>query len=202
MALRVVDRLAEREASWKELDALLDELARPRLRRGAITPDHVLRLGELYRAACTDLMLAESNDLPRETVGYLHALVGRAHSALYRAQGFKFSDWAKELFGNVPRQLRRDPALRLSAVVFWGSFLLCALLAAGRDEFAPAILGESFVETMDHMYEEPIGASDDAKVTRNDTLMAGFYIQHNASIGIKCFAWGLLFGLGSLLELI
>ena len=32
--------------------------------------------------------------------------------------------------------------------------------------------------------------------------MAGFYIQHNASIGLQCFAWGLFFGLGSLYELL
>jgi uncharacterized membrane protein SpoIIM required for sporulation len=202
VAMRIVDRLEEREASWKELDALIDTMSRPRVGRGAITPEHVLRLGELYRAACTDLMLAESNDLPREMVSYLHALVGRAHSALYRAQGFRFSDWAKDLFGNVPRQLRRDPALRLAAVVFWGSFLLCALLAAGRAEFAPRVLGESFVDAMDQMYEEPVGGDREGTMQRNDTVMAGFYIQHNASIGIKCFAWGLLLGLGSLLELI
>ena len=33
-------------------------------------------------------------------------------------------------------------------------------------------------------------------------MMAGFYIQHNASIGLQCFAWGLFFGLGSLYELL
>ena len=32
--------------------------------------------------------------------------------------------------------------------------------------------------------------------------MAGFYIQHNASIGLRCFAWGILFGLGSLWQLL
>ena len=32
-------------------------------------------------------------------------------------------------------------------------------------------------------------------------MMAGFYIQHNTSIGFQCFAWGILFGLGSLYQL-
>ena len=157
MALRVVDRLAQREASWRELDALLDALAQPRRRR--VTAEQVLRLGELYRAACTDLMLAESHHLPREAVGYLHALVGRAHNAVYRAQGFQFSDWAAALFGTVPRQLRTDPALRLAAVVFWGAFLLCGLLAAGRADFAAKVVGEAMLDQMDEMYSEPIGAA-------------------------------------------
>jgi uncharacterized membrane protein SpoIIM required for sporulation len=33
-------------------------------------------------------------------------------------------------------------------------------------------------------------------------MMAGFYIQHNASIGLSCFVWGIVFGLGSLYQLI
>ncbi len=36
---------------------------------------------------------------------------------------------------------------------------------------------------------------------RNDTAMAGFYIQHNTTIGLQCYAWGILFGLGSLYQL-
>ena len=32
--------------------------------------------------------------------------------------------------------------------------------------------------------------------------MAGFYIPHNAGIGLRCFAWGIVFGLGSLKELL
>src|ERR687884_380715 len=127
--MRVVDRLAQREASWRELDLLLDKLNKRQLPHARAS--EVVRLGELYRAACTDLMLAESHDLPRETVAYLHALVGRAHNAVYRAEAFDArSD------GDGPR--------------------------------------------------------------RNDSIMAGFYIQHNTTIGLQCFAWGLFFGLGSL----
>jgi uncharacterized membrane protein SpoIIM required for sporulation len=200
LALRVVDRLAQREESWRALDALLDAMDRGGGR--PTTAEQVFRLGELYRAACTDLMLAEAHDLPREAVGYLHALVGRAHNALYRARGFKFSDWAADLFGNVPRQLRSDPALRLAAVVFWGAFLVCALLAAGRGEFAVKVLGESYIDAMDEMYSAPVAQGENPRGRRNDTVMAGFYIQHNASIGIQCFAWGLFFGLGSLYELL
>jgi uncharacterized membrane protein SpoIIM required for sporulation len=202
VALRVVDRLAGREASWRELDALVDRLVRPG--GGRLQAEQVLRLGGLYRAACTDLMLAESHHLPREAVAYLHALVGRAHNAIYRAQGFKFFDWAVALFGTVPHQLRRDPALRLAAATFWGTFLLCALLAAGRPEFAPSVAGEQFLDQLDAMYSEPIGTvrEGNGTVERDDTMMTGFYIQHNASIGLQCFAWGLLLGIGSLYELL
>jgi uncharacterized membrane protein SpoIIM required for sporulation len=191
--MRVVDRLAQREASWRELQALLLRMDGRRLRH--VPPADVLRLGELYRAACADLMLAESHDLPRDTVAYLHALVGRAHNAVYRARGFRLADWAGVILGEVPRRLRADPALRLAAVWFWGLFLLSAFLAAARPEMAARLVGQGQLEAIESMYDHPV---DEGSAMRNDTAMAGFYIMHNAGIGLSCYAWGLLFGLGSL----
>ncbi|HEX8202527.1 MAG TPA: stage II sporulation protein M, partial [Isosphaeraceae bacterium] len=54
--------------------------------------------------------------------------------------------------------------------------------------------GAEFLEQIEQMYAEPIGPGRQ----RDDALMAGFYIQHNASIGLQCYAWGLAFGLGTL----
>src|SRR4051794_4311583 len=196
--MRVADRLSQRETSWRELDRLLARLDSQPMRRAGVA--EVLRLGELYRSACTDLMLAEAHDLPRDTVGYLHTLVGRAHNAVYRAKGFRFTEWGAILFGEVPRQIRTDPAVRLSALVFWGGFLLCALLAAGRPGFAQAVLTEPFIEQMESMYSQPLDQLKEGR-QRDDSLMAGFYIQHNASIGLQCYAYGLFFGLGSLYQL-
>ena len=52
------------------------------------------------------------------------------------------------------------------------------------------------------MYAEPVDATRKDGLQRSDTLMAGFYIEHNTTIGLQCFAWGLFFGLGSLYELL
>ncbi len=147
-------------------------------------------------------MLAEAHDLPRDTVNYLHGLVGRAHNAVYRAQGFHFADWGSILFGEVPRQLRHDRALWLSALIFWVSFLISALVAAGQPGTAEKFLGETQVAQMDEMYSQPVDAERKHGMGRNDTVMAGFYIQHNTSIGLQCFAWGLLFGLGTIYQLL
>src|SRR4051794_7376772 len=186
--MRVVDRLSRREASWGELGQLVDRFSRAHFRR--LDPAEVLRLGQLYRGVCSDLMLAESYDLPRETVAYLHALVGRAHNTLYRARGFQFRDLGRLLFDDAPRMLRSDRALRLSAAVFFVSFLLCAMIAAARPGFARQVVGEEFLEQVDHMYSQPIAAQRGEAAARDDTAMAGFYIQHNTTIGLQCFAWG------------
>jgi uncharacterized membrane protein SpoIIM required for sporulation len=192
--MRVADRLARREAAWRELDLLLERFSRSRWSQ--VRGEDVLRLGELYREACADLMLAEAHDLPRDTVEYLHSLVGRAHGAVYRDRGFRLRDLNRVLFQEAPARLRHDPAPRIAAAVFFGTFLICALMALGRPGFALTVIGEESLSGIDHMYSEPIGEM------RNDAQMAGFYIQHNTSIGLRCFAWGLLFGLGSLYQLL
>ena len=228
--MRVVDRLAEREKDWRELQALLNRMEGQRLKktmvdgpvdgRGVavtvtgladlmqerskkgISAADILRLGELYSSACADLMLAEAHDLPRETVAFLHALVGRAHNAVYRAKGFHLKDWAGVIFDEVPRRLRSDPMLRFAALLFWGLFLLTAFVAAAQPGFAARVLGENQLEMMEQMYDRPMDGSDGKeRMDRNDSMMAGFYILHNAGIGLGCYAWGLTLGLGTLITL-
>ena len=152
--MRVAERLEQRGASWRELDALV-----ARVGSGARRPaaKDVMRLGELYRAACTDLMLAEQHDLPRETVTYLHSLVGpRPQPDLPARPASRFATGGVALFQTAPRRLRSDPALKLAALVFWGTFLLTALAAAGRPEFSRVVVGEALLEQIDDMYAHPV----------------------------------------------
>ena len=195
--MRVADRLARREESWNELQILLHHFNRTRTSRA--TPEQILRLGELYRSACADLMLADAHDLPRDTVRFLHTLVGRAHNTVYRGQGFHWRDWAEVIFVEVPRRLRSDPMLRLAMLTFWGLFVLMGIIAAAQPGFAARVVGEHEVTAVEDMFDQPISDPDvGARMGRDDTVMAGFYIYNNAGIGLRCYAWGLLFGLGSL----
>ncbi|MFO0959044.1 MAG: stage II sporulation protein M [Isosphaeraceae bacterium] len=191
--MRVVERLSKREQTWRDLERLLDS------RPGGRSPgasERALRHSELYRAACADLMLAEAHDLPRETVAYLHDLVARAHNRLYPARAFRPSAWARELFHEVPRRLRGDPTLWLSALCFWGCFVLAGILAMTQPGFSREFLGNDQIDQMEQMYSTSMD-----KVERDDATMAGFYVFHNAGIGLSCFAWGLTLGLGTIYQL-
>ncbi len=224
--MRIVDRLSRREATWRELDALLGRLgggrpgrSKPKKPRKGSTPDstaapmpaalvaragaaEVVRLGELYRSACADLMLADAYDLPRDTVLYLHDLVARAHNLVYQGRGFRVRQWAGEVLASVPRHLRDDPLLKISALTFYGFFILFMFLGAGRPELAERIaplVGADF-DTYESMYSAPLGSSP--PVQRSDAAAAGFYVFHNAGIGLSCFAWGLGLGVVTLYKLI
>jgi len=198
--MSALKKLSENEPRWRELERLLARFER--FSRAPLSAEEILRLGALHRAACVDLLLAIERDAARETVEYLQGLVGRSHNRIYRATGLDRRSFAKALFEDTPRRLLRDPALRIAAAVFLGLFLVCGLLAAGRESFAPTVLGRRMLHEMDAMYRAPIGHSSSQALGRDDSLMTGFYIQHNTSIGLRCFAWGVLLGIGSLYELV
>jgi hypothetical protein len=49
--MRVADRLTQREASWRELERLVDQIFERHIRH--CQPADVLRLGQLYRLVST-----------------------------------------------------------------------------------------------------------------------------------------------------
>jgi uncharacterized membrane protein SpoIIM required for sporulation len=223
MTMKVADRLAKREEAWHELDFLVNRFESGRIRRSrARAPeviwidaheadyvrrwrerstsdfDELVRMADLYRSACADLMLAEAHDLPRDTVAYLHALVARAHNVLYRSRGLGLSRWARTLMVDVPRRLRSDPMLKIALLAFYGTFVLFGLLGMGRPGFAQQIVGEGQIAAVRQMYSE----ASWKHAERNDATMAGFYILNNARVGLMCYAWGLLLGVGSLYVMI
>ena len=187
--MKVIDLLERRRQNWQELERLSDQVqggGAPKM-----PPQSISRFGALYRAACADLALAYAYQLPQNTVQYLHRLVGRAHNQLYRSRKFEWRMWAERLLFEVPQTIFRDRCVQLMFCVFWGLFILSAWLAYAKTtwpEFAEQVLGAEMIDQLEKMYKDPItGREGDL-----DMMMAGFYQRHNTSIGLQCFAWGLL----------
>jgi len=165
-------------------------------RRGGRRADAaaIPRFAALYRAACADLALADAYQLPPETIQYLHRLVGIAHNRLYRSRVFDVGAWAHRLLVEVPRQLFADNALRLAFCLFWGGFLLSMFLAWTQPGYVETVLDEEMVQQMSSMYSTTVSRSG-----QQNFAMTGFYVRNNVSIGLQCFAFGLLFGVGGIL---
>lgn len=189
--MKVIDLLERRRRNWQELEQLCDQV------QGGGTPNmppaNVSRLGALYRAACADLALAFAYQLPQNTVQYLHRLVGRAHNQLYRSRKFEIAKWAEMLLLDVPKLIFRDRCVQVMFCVFWGLFILSAWLAYSKTawpEFAEQVLTAEQIETLEKNFANPIDGT--LRSGDENMLMAGFYQRHNTSIGLQCFAWGLL----------
>ncbi|MBN2218106.1 MAG: stage II sporulation protein M [Pirellulales bacterium] len=194
--MKVSDLLEARRENWSALEQLCKQLESRGRRR--LDASAVSRFAALYRSACADLALADAYQLPQETIRYLHQLVGRAHNQLYRSRLFHLSTWTRQLLVDVPQRLFGDRAVRLAFVVFWGIFLLSGVLSYIRPDFARHVVGKETQAQIEEMYSQPVNKENPAF----RGAMMGFYVAHNAGIGLRCFAMGLLFGVGGLVATI
>lgn len=181
--MKVSELIKKRQPMWLELEQLCDILGNV-----ASKPNQELiaRFSALYRAACADLALAESHQLPPNTVDYLHRLVGRAHNQLYRSRSFQWQDWARKIFFDTPRTIFREPCVHIATGVFWGLFLISAFLAYNETVwpgFAENIVGEEQLGDVRQMYT----GFDQGRGFGADGFMFGFYVNNNAGIGLSCF---------------
>ena len=185
--MNIAELLEKRRQGWVELEHMCDALQSiqyPFANRGS----QVSRFSALYRAACTDLAMADQYQLPPTSVEYLHRLVGRAHSHLYRSRRFGFDRWIRYLSKIAPQSIFQDPCVKVAAVVFFGLFTLSAIIAWSDVKFPgfpERILGKDQIKMMKDNFDKPLQGNFNQYV-----LMAGFYIKHNTSIGLQCFALG------------
>lgn len=196
--MKVAELLERRRKNWQELEALCAAMASSRpfsrvRKKSALDARQISRFASLYRAACADLALADSYQLPPNTVQYLHRLVGRAHNQLYPSRGFNLPAWVELLIHQVPQHIFRDRCVQLMFLVFWGAFLLSAFLAYSKGtwpDYGEQMVGEQMLTQIEEMYSDPIQRAG-GQASQN-YVMAGFYVQHNTTIGLQCFSGGLL----------
>ena len=188
--MKVAEVLESRRAQWRALEALCAGSGQSAVYRRR----HHHPLRRLVPRRLHDLALADAYQLPPATIRYLHQLVASAHNQLYRSRPFLLRTWFAELFRVMPQRLCADRFLRLAFCIFWGVFLLAAGLSYQKREFAVAVAGEPTLQNVEEQYADPIVGRDAGTAA----LMSGFYIWNNPSIGLRCFAFGLVFGIGGL----
>ena len=182
-----------RAPQWRQLEQLCAQMER-RSTEKKLSAQRRVEFAAMYRAACADLALADAYQLPGDTVRYLHQLVGRAHNQLYRTHKVQTAGWSDLVLRRIPQQLFHDNSVRLAAALFWLPFLASMFLASNYSpvqNYAQTVMGADYVLMMEQMHSEPPGSNQVL-----GGLGAGFYIHHNATIGLRCFVWGL--GLGVL----
>ena len=180
--MKVAELIEKRSPLWHELEGLCGQVG---TKRSSLNAEAISRFTSLYRAACADLALAESYQLPPNTVDYLHKLVATAHNQLYRSRRFQWRDWSKKILEDTPRLIFNDPCIHLATLIFWGLFLMSAYLAYDNTlwpGFAENVVGEEQLEAMEEMY-----TGFDGRGFGGNSAMLGLYVNRNASIGLECF---------------
>jgi uncharacterized membrane protein SpoIIM required for sporulation len=188
--------VAARSADWRELEELLER--RRAFKR--IPPSQIARTAALYRSLCADLMRARGAGYGRELIGFLDGLASRGHNALYAAPPQRRGLLRALVAGEFPRVLRRRARfLLVAALLFLVPGALGVVGGVRSPEFSARVLSEQMLAQMESSYAKGFAEGRDAEV--NET-MAGFYVWNNVGIAFRCFATGILLGLGSVFFLI
>jgi uncharacterized membrane protein SpoIIM required for sporulation len=187
-----------RQREWEELDALVAK----RLR--ALDADEIARLPPLYRAVCADLAAAEAARYSAALVDYLRAATATAHAILYGPHARRRDD-GRIALGRAwlvafPRAVRkRKRAMAIAAALFFVPLALGVVLTLRDPAFAFRIAPESMLRPLAEAYARGF---DQGRAAGESTFMAGFYVNNNVGIALRCFALGITCGLGSAFYLV
>lgn len=183
---------AEREASWRELEALVVTVERRGIR--ALDARSLLRLPALYRAALSSLSVARAISLDRNVLDHLESLCARAYLAVYGTRRHLREALVEFLGRRFPAAVRAHR---------WHVLVAFALLAAGGAAgFALTQADpERFYAFVDAAYAQGRGPTSSTESLRAALYadrsaaellqaFAMFLFSNNARVGILCFAVG------------
>ena len=188
--------VAARQRDWEELEQLLSRGGGFR-RLPAVS---IARAAALDRAVSSDLMRAESAGYSPDVIALLDGLAARAHNTLYSAPPYRLRAIWELIAADFPRTLRKYGRFFAFALAL---FLLPGVLgfvgALRSRAFALQILPPDTVDQMEEAYAEGFNKGREGST---NTFMTGFYVWNNIGIAFRCFATGVLFGLGSVFFLV
>ena len=185
--------VAARRRDWEELDRLI---SLPGKRDGA----DLSRVASLYRAVCNDLVHAEASRYTPDMMGYLNSVAGRTHNVLYGPRPLRVFGFIRLLLVEFPVALRKNGRLfALACALFLIPAAVGLFGSLASRAFSESVLPRAVIEGMEQAYSESLSRGRAESV---DAGMAGFYVFNNVGIALRCFATGLVFGLGSVYFLV
>lgn len=188
-----------RDKSWRRLAEML-QLAETGTGIKRLGPQGIAELAQLYRGLAGDLMLVRRDKLGADLERHLDGLAGRAHNLLYAGTGVGNRLAIASLLFDFPGALRRNARFFLLAcTLFFGPALFAGLAAYSDEAYALAVMSAQQLESMEQMHSK---GHKEGRAGDQDAAMTGFYVFNNVGIAFRCFATGILFGLGPIFYLL
>jgi uncharacterized membrane protein SpoIIM required for sporulation len=187
---------ARHRTRWEEFERHLSADA-------SLSEEERAELPFRYRQLCHQLAIARGRLYSLELVDRLERLALRAHHQLYGQKRSLKSGLLYFLLEEFPGAIRRHvKAVLVALTLFFLPALIVGVWGSQRPEWIYAVLGEEGMQQVEKMYDPNAAQHQEERDVDLDVLMFGFYIEHNISIGLQCFATGLFAGIGSLFALI
>ncbi|MCP4540812.1 MAG: stage II sporulation protein M [Chloroflexi bacterium] len=179
-----------RQADWKTLTQLLDR-SQDGVRQ--FSSEDVNTLGRLYRAATSDLALAQRDFPSHQVTAYLNQLVARAHTVVYRGEPMARRRLLRFVTTGFPRIYRETfPFILVAALLFIIPALAAGLGTAWQPEAAKWLLPAQahnlipIIEGQELWTDIPI---------HERPFASSFIMQNNIQVAFMAFGSGVLAGL-------
>jgi uncharacterized membrane protein SpoIIM required for sporulation len=187
----------QRRSAWNALDELATVVAQRQLSR--LSSSELSQLSPHYRDACADLARARAAHYSSALIEELEERTRGAHDALYAAPRRARSRITDALVAFPRAVRRRRRAVALAALLFFVPLLFGLGMTLHDPSFAYEVAPESMLRPLAQAYRH--GFSE-GRALDQDSLMAGFYVNNNVGIALRCFALGIFGGIGSAFYLI
>jgi uncharacterized membrane protein SpoIIM required for sporulation len=186
------------EQEWKQLEAAIGALSGRRAQEAVTVDQGAFPL--LYRRACLHLALARERHYPPALIERLDRLALSGHQMLYSARSRLLGSIAEFAVHGFPSLVRENARIFwFATALFYLPALLMGLLVYFQPETVYSFLDHETVRSMEKMYSKAIEPeTGTGREATENFRMFGHYISNNITLGFQCFAFGLLFGLGTL----
>ncbi|MBI5302172.1 MAG: stage II sporulation protein M [Chloroflexi bacterium] len=185
----------QRKPDWARLTDLLARAEGGRL--ATLTETELVTLSRWYRAATSDLALAQ-RDFPRHNVTvYLNQLVGRAHPLVYCGEPLVLRR-VRDFYAREFPQLYRDFAglVGVAALIFFGLAIVTYLAMLANADHARYVLSPRTIATIRN------GTQWWKDLNDANQIGASFVMTNNIGVSFLAFAGGMLLGFGTFLVLV
>ncbi|MCM8534006.1 MAG: stage II sporulation protein M [Lentisphaeraceae bacterium] len=152
----------------------------------------------LYRQACRDLAIARERHYSAYLIQNLEDLVEKGHQHLYGRKGRGNFGIINYFSREFPALIRQEWRLVLfSHMLFYLPFFLMLVMIQFYPHISYMVIPEDSILQMEEIYDPASGHFEEQRSAADDIQMLGFYIFNNVGIDFKCFAGGILGGIGS-----
>lgn len=157
---------------------------------------------EHYMLLCQHLALSKQRLYDNALIERLNKLVMRLYRELYRYR----SDSRLNFYGFFVREFplaiyRHRYFIYLALLVFLLPGIIAGSWVYFDENAVYSILDAADVRGVEQMYDPAASKLGREREADTDVFMFGFYIQNNISVAFRCFAGGLLAGIGTLFVL-
>ena len=190
----------QRKPVWDAFEAYIEGVGK--LPRSA-TSFEIDRFLTQYKSLNRDLALAQSRGYSQGLIEHLNDLVNRGHQLVH----VESTNWWEAIWrfmvSGFPSKIR-EAKVYVTIATF--AFLippavLLVLIVLVDPSYLYSVVAPGNLESIERMYDPSAIKTGRERDSDSDFSMFGFYIINNIGIALRTFAWGILFGVGSILIL-